>query len=507
MGIARTKYVNLGIKAKEGSFDFDYFLNAINSQMDETIQAISNAKYFKNFAIKDGVLSAGLGTNTLKFYADALGEETSYNKTYEGEALALYCFPYYDTVSQGHKDCLVIYSSDNSIYYMRYYSNFRNFFKYEDVSFSTKPDYLYYIMPDESEAMIFSSANEPLTLITFYSDFKLIENAPKIKNLCVHFDRLFGVTVDGRSKVWFSDELDPTNWNVSSTEGGHISMNDMLGHCEKVISFKNYVFVFREYGITRITAYASQESFSMQNVYISSNYIYSNTACVCGDLIYFLATDGLYSFDGVNVSKVNVGFEKIINGVSHEKAKGVYFKNSYYLMLNTSLSPISEIPNALNSIIRFDCLDGMYDILTDIQVLDIEKMNSSGIEKLVAIELDQVNSSTEFTTKLSQIDYYGALYDEPTFKEWLSPKVDLGVPNYSKNIYAVALQTEEDCYIELITEKMSQTVHFKGSPISQKKSVFVSGVMLEIKIYTNSPNPKISHPIVYFKLGRENINC
>ena len=505
MGIVRNGFVSLGKKAKTSSFDFDYFLNAINSQTDESIQSISNAKFFKNFAIKSGVLSAGLGTSKLKFYADVYGEETEYKKTYEGEALKLYCFPYYDTFTQQKRDCIVIYSSDNYLYYMRYFSNFRNFLKYDDIAFTSRPDYAYYILPNEEEAMILSSSNEPLTLISFYSDMIQVENAPKIKSLCVHYDRIFGVANNGRSKVWFSDELDPTNWNVSSSEGGYISMNDSLGNCEKVLSFKNYVFVFREYGITRITAYASQDSFSMQNAYESSNYIYSNTACVCGDVIYFLATDGLYGFDGVNVNRINVGFEKLINGISQHSAKGVYFQNSYYLMLNTSLSQISDIKEANNTIIRFDCLNGIYDILTDIQILDIEKMNTSGIEKLVAIEVEHTTSDTDFTTRLSQIDYYGAIYDEPTMKEWNSPSVDLGVPNYSKNIYAIALQTEEDCYVELKTEKMSQILEFRGSPISQKKSVFISGVMLEIKIYTNSQAPRISHPIVYFKLGRENI--
>ena len=505
MGIAKNQYKKLGVNRNSYSFDFNYFLNGMNSSIDESIQSVSNAYSIKNFTVKKGVLSTGLGLRILTFPSDLEdGAETPYEHTYTGQALSVYSFPYYDVLAKKDRDMLFIYTSDHLLYYMKYSSPYRPFFKYSCPEFTSIPDYLYYIMPDGKESGLFCSENEPLTLLNFFVNYKVVENAPSITNLCVHYDRVFAVTRIGRSKVWFSDEMDPTNWNISSTEGGYIGMNDSLGDCKKVLSFNNYVFVFREYGITRITAYASQESFSMQNVYASSNYIYTNTACICGDVICFLATDGLYMFDGVNARKVNAGFEKIYEGINQDKAKGVFYKNSYYLMMNTNLAPINELQNVKNTLLRYDCEDGLYDILTNVELMDIEKMTSSGIERLVSIDIQSHEGEEGFETRLSQINYFGDVYGKSTEKEWISPYTDLGKPDYTKNIYAIALQTTYDCDVEIITDKMSQIVHFKGSDKAQRKPVFVSGVMIKIKISTQENEAMISHPILYYRLGKAN---
>ncbi len=505
MAISRRVFKNLGISSKERTFDFNYFLQKIDSSTDESVQNFKYAKSFKNFSTKQGVLSTGLGLEELKFYSPNRGEEVPFNPTYSGQPLSLYCFPYTDPNSNDDADSILLYTSAKKLYYANYMTSFRNFREITAPEFESSPNSLYYIMPNKTQVMMFSSPYQPLTIIDFYSQYQQIQDAPRILSLCNHNDRIFGVTANGRSAVWFSDESDPTNWDVNLNDAGYIMMNDMLGDCNKVLSFKGYVYAFREYGITRISAYSSQVNFSVQNVYESSNYIYASTAVVCGNIILFLATDGVYSFNGVSTQKISVGFEKLFKGIDQTYAKGVLYKNSYYLICQTSLSPISQDAlNSQNTLLKYDLLTGNYEFLVGTNFIDIEKFNSSKVEKLAVIELVSYQNGEEYSTRLSQVVQSGKIYEQNTLKEWVSPKVDLGIANYAKNIYAISLLTYHDCDVVISTESEEVTVHFTGNSTSQKQAVYITGVMVQVKIITNQQNATISHPVLHYKIGKAN---
>ena len=89
----------------------------------------------------------------------------------------------------------------------------------------------------------------------------VVNDAPIITSMCVHNERLFVTTGGVDNALWFSDDFDPTNWNVSLTEAGFIDMNDFRGDMKRVVSFGDYLYVFRTFGITRITAYSDQRLF------------------------------------------------------------------------------------------------------------------------------------------------------------------------------------------------------------------------------------------------------
>ena len=505
MAISKRVFKKLGASSQNQSFDFNYFLNAMDSVSDESVQTLKNAKNFKNFNISSGVLSTGLGVSELKFYSNAEGQEVPVLTNYSGQPLALYCCPNIDPITSAEADSVIIYTSNKKMYHCLYKTDYRSFVSISAPEFECAPNYLYYIMPDKTEVVMFTTKEQPLTIIDFYSSYNQILDAPKITSLCNHNDRIFAVTIKGLSAVWFSDESDPTNWQVSSSGAGNITMNDMLGDCEKVLSFKGYVYVFREYGITRISTYASQENFVVQNVYDSSNYIYYSTAAICGDFILFCATDGIYAFNGVSVRKLNTGFEKLMLNIDQSYAKGVHFKNSYYLICNTSLGEIStDSLHSQNTLLKYDYLTGNYEFLVGCNIIDIEKLNSSKVEKLALIELTSYQDESSYQTRLSQVEQTGLVYQNATQKEWVSPQVDFGVSNYAKNIYAISLLTKYDCDVTIITEKEQEVVHFSGSDISQKKPVYISGVMVQIKISTTAANACISHPVLYYKIGFAN---
>ena len=120
MAISRRVFKNLGISSKERTFDFNYFLQKIDSSTDESVQNFKYAKSFKNFSTKQGVLSTGLGLEDLKFYSPNRGEEVPFNPTYSGQPLCLYCFPYTDPNSNDDADSILLYTSAKKLYYANY---------------------------------------------------------------------------------------------------------------------------------------------------------------------------------------------------------------------------------------------------------------------------------------------------------------------------------------------------------------------------------------------------
>ena len=103
--------------------------------------------------------------------------------------------------------------------------------------------------------------------------------------------------------VRFSANFDLTEWDESPEEGGFIELVDERGECNKVLSFNDYVYIIREHGISRLSAYGEQEEFSVTHLFLSTDKIYHNTAVLCGDRILMLCSDGVYSFNGYSASK------------------------------------------------------------------------------------------------------------------------------------------------------------------------------------------------------------
>ncbi len=501
-------YDVIKLKRERYSFDFGYFLKGINSSIDQSVQSMQYASEFYNFSNEKGVLQTGLGLKELTFYSKVVQEEVGINPlSYEGNIVNLYTFSYYDDVAGEYVSCLIAYTTANKLYSLAYTTISRVFIDVTNngMIFTQKPLLQSYLMQDMTERLLVSTKDEGLNVIDIYGDVEKAISAPQIRSMCVHYDRVFAITSSGENAVWFSDDLNPVNWNASLTEGGWIGINDDLGECNKIISFNGYVYIFRSYGITRLTAFAEQETFSLFSAYTSSMRIFASTACICGGLVYFLASDGFYCFDGVNVSKVNVGFEKLFLNLKQENAKAVYYKNSYYIILNTTLSEIHSDSRICNTLIRFDCIDGTYDILKGVQLIDIEALKARELEKLVCVEMIDYIDQDNFQTRLSEVDYIGQVHSIATKKTWLSPLTDLNQGGYSKNITNISMQTLTDCTVTVITERGQASVKFCGAEVSQQKPLFISGVMVQIRIDCEEKEANISHPIIEYSLG--NINA
>ena len=466
--------------------DFSNFLNGINTQYDESIMPLAYAEECVNFCNDKGVLKTGLGLTELVLPTsiDDPDGGVVMIEDYEAEPIKVMHFRFWEPYANEQQNRILIYLDDGRIIFRRIYDTFNLYITIPEFWFTSVPTLLNYRLNDK-DIGIFMSKTDHLKVWGPAFNRMEIQEAPLMTSMCLHFERIFA-TVEGKNtSIWFSDSMDPTNWNVSSAEAGYFHLYDSLGGANKIISFNNYLYIFRDFGITKVTAYADQSDFTVNNIYTSSNVIYAETACICGDNVFFLASDGLYGFDGAGVTKLKLPFEGIFNGMNNSKAQSEFHKNCYYLICNTKFSS-SE--NNLGTLLELNVETGAITLLTNHEFVSITAIRNDLMEKLVVIIKKGIRNI------LTQLTHEGKVLTDSTIKKWKSAMTDLGEPNKIKTIRSISLISEGDCTVEIETENKKVSIPIKGSQLPVRKALNITGRLIRIGFSTVQQYAKISHP-------------
>jgi len=232
----------------------------------------------------------------------------------------------------------------------------------------------------------------------------------------VHSDRVFAVLKLDEYKLYFSDDFDPQNWQISLKEGGYVAFDTEMGKVIKVLSYAGHVYLFFEHGVMRLTAYNLQTEFRLQKLYLSPGTIYKNTIAVCGDKIMFAASDGVFLFDGVQIKKVMEEVEELLDE-DQTNAQAIHHGGKYYLACRMNMD--SLIAAANNSLIVYDTWKQTTDVAHDICVLSMVSLDLDEVRGV----LTNVNYPSDF---LGLITKSGAVAGVPTAKMWQSPVTSLG---------------------------------------------------------------------------------
>ena len=301
-------------------FDFS---GGVDGRMDDRISPFVSAASSFNLKLSDGALKSGFGIGYASFPTDSGG----FSPVLPQNVYAKKCYYYekFDTEAGERKDELLAYCSDGYIYSYIMKSN-ENFKKIESLSFEEPPMGVCYRLSGD-DVIIFATDSG----LTIY-DGKTAESyiAPKMTSVCVHGERLFVTSGSEDTRLWFSQSFDPTNWYVSLREAGFIDFLDGRGKLQKAVSFKDYVYIFRNYGITRLTAYGDQEDFFATGVEADRARIYGDTVADCGKLIFYLTENGFYYFDGANSGRIMKGLDKYLEGVDNSSSSAWYFDGKYF---------------------------------------------------------------------------------------------------------------------------------------------------------------------------------
>lgn len=459
------------------------FANGINADYDENLTPIKYSKCTYNFDYSHGMLKDGIGVQNLSIPFNANDSTMTKTINFPNGVHPLNC-AIYKLDGNLNYTMLVFYCSDGKLYYNIVYSQNTGVTAFYGINLTKAPQYFNYNLNGEN-ALIITNDTDGMWVKCASNTYN-VPSSPKITSFCMHYERLFVTTSDEPHTLWFSDDLDPTNWNVSSTEAGFITMHDDRGKLIKVLSFNDYVYVFRDYGISRLTAYAKQEEFDLSNLFVSSGKIYANSIVLCGDRVLFLANNGLYQFDGANTYKINLNIDTMLDGIDNASCNAVYHDGCYYLACKLKFDNVEDY-----AIIKINLANGNLSIAKGINVISLSSICAYDIDKLVAI----VKVGNEY--KIGEIVTNGKCFDEDTYKYWRSPSTDFGIPYKDKTIKEIYFDSVGEVQIIIdIDGNLHTFSNIDVAPGQKRIKVNLKGKKIAINFASNSSTVAISNPQV-----------
>lgn len=458
--------------------------NGVSSTTDESILNPTASPLSFNFTYDKGVLSADYGIAAASF-----ATEGSINSRHPVPSLpegvvprTLHLYRKYDAENNKRDDRLVVRTSDNEYYetcIFKVGDTFRKIVNLLAAGEDCSACYRY------NGKDLFLASSERGAFYTYDgTTLKRIDNAPKMTSMCVHAERVFATVSGEQNKVWFSADFNPENWKVSGDGAGYIDFDDEGGKVIKVVKFLNYVYVFRDFGVERLTAFGEQTDFSVSKIYTASARIYPDTIAVLGDRIVFLTDEGLKCLDGYNV--VNI-FKELPGFFSHYIGDAVATgtDDKYFLALkmhfkeehaNRILDEVNESGIYTNN--GLVVCDVKKNRMTIFRGMDIHYLKSIKVHTESSVFMTFNGPKRNSLGVFSKIGKY---FSDAMPKFWSTGYTDLGYPDRRKSIRSVSLMTSLPITLGLELDGEKIEYPLSGSSLPQK--VIVNRPFERIRVY------------------------
>ena len=381
------------------------FKGFVNSTDDGVLDMAYTDKAY-NFAFENGVLTGGIGIDPAAgYYLEPKVTRHAYPEMPSGKKIKD-VFLYRRVNAEGeHDDRILAQLIDGQFYYT---SVFKTDTWHAIDTFITTADVSAVNYNYKGKDMLLFATGKNLLLILDDTTPYVLMDTPKFTSLAVHNERIYAGVNGTNNQVWFSDDFDPTNWNVSADEGGYINFSDECGEVLKVVSFLNYLYIFREYGIFRLTAYGDQNEFLLKKVFTDTGRIVKSSIEVCGDKIIFYAEDGLFAFDGYEVTRIA---KELMPTDRKNLMSGAYLDGCYYLACN-----IWESSSLNNAVVRYSLLDKSISVLYGYAVKSLKAIRVHNGSQVLC-----VFASGDNMNKLGMLSRSGSVMGNPTKKRYVSP--------------------------------------------------------------------------------------
>ncbi|MDE7192241.1 MAG: hypothetical protein K2O35_07225 [Clostridia bacterium] len=315
-----------------------------------------------------------------------------------------------------------------------------------------------------------------------------IKNDMRILDMCVHYERIYAVVEGARNSLWFSDDFDPFNWNVSLDEGGYIDFDGSLGGVNAVRSFDNYLYVFCDFGIYRLTAYADQTQFAMKKVYTSGGRIFASSITECGEYVAFAGEDGIYLFDGYDVSRYSVKTNDLLQS-GFKDVSACYAHHKYILSFTNDANcdyGIFSRRRDNNVVMMFDLTDKSVDFMRGVSLFDIKTVGAYGDGKIIGLSADCLSPV--------QLDGSGLYLGMPYQKYWQSGEIDFDRPATLKVVRSVEYSADSQYVLGIVVG--GERREFILSPQENRQSIYVKSDKFVFYIRSDGVNENIRPPII-----------
>lgn len=448
---------------------FSDFSGGVSGQREENLLPQRYARAGFNFASGDGALRGDPGVSALSAGIGIADKSFAI----AGESVeGVYYFRRYDHEEDCPDDKLLFYTASHKIYASDLCQAGAPYLV--DMTFSSRPFGVGYRLNGE-DVIILATETDAMTVWDGVNDPYQLTDAPRVSSLCVHYERLFATAAGENTAVWFSDDLNVTNWNVSLDEAGFIENVDEGGGFLKAVSFLDSVYLFRSYGISRLTAYADQTAFRLSRLFVSAGRILPDTVCVCGDRINFLTEQGLYSFDGYDTVRLCPQWDRLI--LPREGSPSAAFAEGNYLLC--CRADFGESGAGNNALLIAGREQTVCKMPVDfVAALSAESRNMA----LLCAE-----------GKAAMLDKSGKWFGQALEKRWETPFSDLNRADAQKVAQLLTLNADGPCTVTVRSERGSRTLSFAGTGAEQKR-FSLRGTRFSLEISSEAPNLCLSKP-------------
>lgn len=374
---------------------------------------------------------------------------------------------------------LLIYGSDKKVYINQLLQNSQKIFWLYDLTFDSAPVSLAF-KKDDLDAIILADGNKMVIWKTNYSPYD-ITDVPIITSMCMNEGVLFCSIKQPAFKIWYTKNLDASRIGSPDKYSGYITLNDNLGSAKKVVTYDQNVYIFREYGISKINII--QDKYSVSEVYTSNTLIYPNTISVCGNVIMFMTSGGLYSFNGVKVSKMDLDMSgwKIASSVN---ACASSLGNKYYLALKLNYDDNKQIlceqaECVNNSLIVYDLTSNSFDLVRGVDIKSLLPVKTELFEKVLCI------FNSQHKEKLGEVVEVSKVFDDSLPKYWSSESL---TNNHDVKMFTrLVVDAEIGVTFNLLYDNKSISFTTYKSGINEFSfKIFCKEIKLEISSNENS---------------------
>ncbi|MBQ3503043.1 MAG: hypothetical protein IJA72_05235, partial [Clostridia bacterium] len=404
-----------------------------------------------NFNCANGSLQKGLGVRNLNVYMGNDANSETYELDYQSIGLEyinkVMYFKQYFPSSGNTAHRLLIHGSDNKLYIYQMYSGLNMINWTYQLSFETTPVVLEY-KKDGLDSILISASDKLIVWSTGRTPYELT-NVPTITSMCIHNDVLYCTIAGETDKIWYTQNLNPESVGTESDTTKYLLLSDERGACRKVVTFKENVYIFRDYGISRLNDYKDTPTYNQ--IYLSDTKIYANTIAVCGEYIVFITRDGIYKFNGASVSKVNALPENILGSIN-EYAVSTNLQDKYYLALRIDFDDDvivgceKEEDAKNNALIKLDLQNNSFQIMRGVDIKDMLALKA-GFEEKIIVTFNSGNKD-----KIGEITDDGSCFNDILPKYYESNYV-MQEDLESVTIRNIVLDASADIDLKIITEQ------------------------------------------------------
>lgn len=478
-------------KSRDFVVKFDTFEGNSQVDYDDKKQQIQSPQTYYNFKNSNGYLEDCYGIRDLHLpttYGGSTEVKTTIPST---ELKSLWGFHWYNS-QLDRVNVFVFYLDENdNLYYMEEVDRF-DMFNNLNVTFSSMPTAFQYEVYN-GDVMVFTSRTDGVIVVTGSSSVITYQDAVKLSSCCFHENCLYGVLGTDDNTLVYSKNLNVLNWEENDIN--QFKFYDDGGKLNKVISFNDYVYLFRDKAIVKIYPYSVNADLSITTMYNSSSFIFPKTIKTCGEVILFLTRDGIYSFNGSLVSKLNIRIAEKIKYDKTQKMVATFYKGKYFLACHVDFEDNNAIgcESSLggydnNAVIIYDIATKNVEVMRGVDIRDFTTMESNYMDKLLCIfNGDNKGKIGEFTLD-------GNVFGVTMQKKWTSKSSDFGYKGKTKIIKFVNITAKQDCQLVIKSDKETKILSVKGSSNSQRIRANVRGESFELSIVSSQANQKIKAP-------------